>query len=220
MTDFRAVIDAEIEACTRAIIVWTPGSIKRDWVISEADHAHRLGKLINTFAADLDPVHIPKPFGQVNALALEDRDKIIATLARARPPPKQPPRLTLVPASQIYPVAEAAQLVDTARRLGAEAEREGWEADPADYAIHLITAAEEVLEAIEQFEEGVQIADLPTFLDRVWVRRLQRVIEERRKTLKKEIDWLHGHTTHGVISGARNDLHFSAEQLIEACCHK
>lgn len=44
---FRTVIDAEIDACTRAIIIWTPQSIKRDWVVSEAEHAHRLGKLIN-----------------------------------------------------------------------------------------------------------------------------------------------------------------------------
>lgn len=217
---FRAVIDEQIEACTRAIIIWTPSSIKRDWVLSEADHAHRLGKLINVVAEGLDAARIPKPFGQVNALVVDDRDKIIATLARAKPPKKQPPRLTLVPAGLTYPVPEAAQLVETARNLEAETQREDWEKDPDDYAIHLITAAEEVWAAIEEFEEAVQSAELPEFAQRVWLRRLHKVIGEHKGTIKKELRWLHGRITHGVISGARGDLHYAAESLIEACIRK
>lgn len=215
---FRSVIDAQIEACTRAVIIWTPQSIKRDWVISEADHAHRLGKLTNTYASGLDLAQIPKPFAQVNAVALKDRDKIIATLVRAKKVPSKKTALLSIAASrQIYPVAEAAQIVETAQRLDAETQHEGWEADRADYAIHLITAAEEVLQAIEAFEDGLQSAELTDFSHRVWLRRLQRVIEDGRKTLKKEINWLQAHTTHGVVSGARNDLHFTAGQFLEAC---
>lgn len=217
---FRSVIDEEIEACTRAIIIWTPGSIRRDWVLSEATHAHRLGRLLNTYAGGLDPNDIPKPFDQVNAASLDDRKKILASLARATPPKKQVPRLSLVPSTQVYPVDEAELIVETARRLEAETQREDWEKDPDDYAIHLMTAAEEVLEAIEKFEEAVQFADLPEFAQRVWLRRLQKAIEERRKTLKKELNWLGAHVTHGVISGARGDLHYAAENLIEACTHK
>ena len=70
---FRNVIDHEIDACTRAIIIWTPQSITRPWVIAQADHASRLGKLINTVALGVDINRLPKPFGNINALTLEDR---------------------------------------------------------------------------------------------------------------------------------------------------
>jgi hypothetical protein len=214
---FRRVIDTEIDSCTRAIIIWTPQSVERDWVISEAEHAHRLGKLVNTFAGGLDPVRIPKPFGQVNAVPLEDRQKIVATLSRA---------VTLsspgafAPADAAYPISEAAKIVEAAARLDAEAQREGWEADLRDYAIHLITAATEVIRALDAFEAPVASAKLPQFSQRVWVQRLASAIDGARHTLEKEIDWLRTHPTHGVISNSRNDLHFTSEHLMETCRHK
>jgi len=107
--------------------------------------------------------------------------------------------------------------VDTAHRLEEETQRDGWEADPHDYAIHLITAAEELWATLDAFEEAVPNADLHEFSQRVWLRRLQTVIEERRPTLKKEIRWLNAHTSHGVISGSRHDLQYAAEELITAC---
>jgi hypothetical protein len=110
---FRRVIDSEIEACTRATIIWTPQSIEGDWVISEAEHAHRLGELVNTFAGGLDPVRIPKPFGQVNAVLLEDRRKIIAALSRAASPGP-----SFAPAGAVYPIGEAANIVTTPWRGG------------------------------------------------------------------------------------------------------
>lgn len=217
---FRTVIDAEIDACTRAIIIWTPQSIKRDWVVSEAEHAHRLGKLINTYAAGLDPVQIPKPFGQVNAVPIDDRQKIIAALSRAaKPAVKTSLPVNSVPTRQTYPVYGTGTLINTAIRLRSEAQKEGWEADPADYVIHLMTAAEEVHQAIDDFEIGVRSVELPEFSDRVWVRRVQRVVDEGLKTIKKEINWLRSHNSHGVISGARGDLQYVADQLIEACNH-
>jgi hypothetical protein len=216
---FGAVIDGEIEACTRAIIIWTPRSIKRDWVVSEAQHAHRLGKLVNIVAEGLDPVNIPKPFGLVNAVALEDRTKIIATIDRAKKPTVKKAPVRASTRKRTYPITEAAYIVQAAEQLTAEAKHEGWEADPDDYAIHLITAADELLEAIAAFEKCAQSANLVEFTERVWLRRLQRAIEARRHTVKKEIRWLSKHTTHGVISGARNDLQDSADALIAACIH-
>jgi hypothetical protein len=218
---FRAVIDAEIESCARAIIIWTPESIQRDWVISEAEHAHRLGKLINTFAAGLDPVYIPKPFGQINAVALEDRQKIIAALSRAtQASPTKSSSPSLAAASRTYPVSEAAKIVETAMRLDAEAQRQDWEQDLHDYTIHLITAAKEVLQAMDTFELEVASTNLPDFSQRVWVHRLGLAINGGRATINKEIGWLQSHPTPLVTANARNDLRFTAENLIEACCHK
>lgn len=215
---FRAVIDEEIEACTRAIIIWTPSSVTREWVVAEADHAHRLGKLINTAALGVDINRLPKPFGQINALALDDRDKIIATVKRAKERVAKAPSTNSARAK--YPIGGALFLLEAAERLDAQTRREDWETDLGDYAIHLITAAEEVLVAMSRFETQADIATVGEFADRIWVRRVKAVIAERRKTLGKEIGWLQSHTTHGVITGARGDLRFTAEQLIEACCHK
>jgi hypothetical protein len=216
---FRAVIDAEIEACARAIIIWTPQSIQRDWVISEADHAHRRGKLVNTFAGGLDPVRIPKPFAQINAVALEDRQRIIAALSRAAEPNKSPGP-SLAAAGEAYPIGEAAKIVETALRLDAEAQRQDWEQDLHDYTIHLITAAKEVLQAMDTFELGVASTNLPDFSQRVWVHRLGLAINGGRATINKEISWLQSHPTPLVTENARHDLRFTAENLIEACRHK
>ena len=179
---FRAVIDAEIEACTRAIIIWTPQSIQRDWVVSEAEHAHRLGKPVNTFAGGLDPVRIPKPFGQINAVALEDRQKIIAALSRAAQPSlKKSPGPSLAAAGEAYPISEAVKIVETAMRLDAEARRQDWAQDLRDYTIHLITAAKEVLQAMDTFEAAVPSVELPNFTQRVWVNRLGHAIDGGRE---------------------------------------
>lgn len=213
---FRRVIDDEIEACTRAIIIWTPQSITRQWVVAEADHANRLGKLINTVALGVDINRLPKPFGNINALALEDRQKIIATVQRAKDRGALAAH-TLSDARNKLPIGGAIFLLDAAERLGAQTRREDWKNDLEDYAIHLITAAEEVLHAMAMFETQADFASIPEFADRVWVRRLKGVIAERRKTLTKEINWLQSHSTHGVVTGARGDLQYAAEQIVEAC---
>ncbi len=213
---FRDVIDDEIDACTRAIIIWTPQSITRPWVVAEADHANRLGKLINTVALGVDINRLPKPFGIINALALEDRRKIIATVRRAKDRGAMAAH-TLGAARDKFPIGGAIFLLGAAERLAAQTKREDWENDLEDYAIHLITAAEEVLEAITMFETQADFANIPEFADRVWVRRLKGVIAEQRKTLTKEINWLQSHNTHGVVTGARGDLRFAAEQIVEAC---
>ena len=192
-----------------------------DWVISEAEHAYRLGKLVNTFAGALDPDRIPKPFGQINAVALENRRKIIAALSRAAQPlPIKSPGPSLALGGQAYPVSEAAEIVETAMRLDAEAQRQDWEQDLHDYTIHLVTAAKEVLQAMDTFELGVASINLPDFSQRVWVHRLGLAINGGRATINKEISWLQSHPTPLVTANARQDLRFTAENLIETCRHK
>ncbi len=78
--DFHDAIDKNLDLCKAAIIIWTEESIKSKWVRSEADHALRLDKLINTHVQGVDPAAIPKPFNQIHSVALEDRAAIIGAL--------------------------------------------------------------------------------------------------------------------------------------------
>ena len=50
---FRDVINAELARARAAVVIWTPASVKSDWVISEVTRAHRRRVLIAVHAADL-----------------------------------------------------------------------------------------------------------------------------------------------------------------------
>ena len=97
--DFHEAIDTHLDLCHAAIIIWTPESIKSKWVRSEADHALRLEKLINTHVPGLDPATIPKPFNQIHSVGLADRTAIIEAVTpylsarkRRKPPTEADPR--------------------------------------------------------------------------------------------------------------------------------
>ena len=64
---FRNKIDEQLDDCAVAIVIWTPTSVKSKWVIAEAEHADRLGKLVTARSPNLDPIRIPKPFGVYHA---------------------------------------------------------------------------------------------------------------------------------------------------------
>ncbi len=74
---FRAKIDAELDACSAAVIIWSAQSANSYWVLSEADHALRQGKLVNAHHTDIRPDHLPKPFGQIHAVPVADTKSII-----------------------------------------------------------------------------------------------------------------------------------------------
>src|SRR5262245_34766635 len=71
---FRKEIDAQLDAA--GAVLWTPESIRSLWVPSEADHALRQGKLVNTHVHELAPEQIPKPFNQIHSVAIENRDSV------------------------------------------------------------------------------------------------------------------------------------------------
>ena len=50
---YRGEIDQHLNGCKVAIIIWTPESIKSDWVLAEADHAWQLNKLINVHVSEV-----------------------------------------------------------------------------------------------------------------------------------------------------------------------
>ena len=97
---FRDAIYRELDAAKAAIVIWSPSSIKSDWVISEATRARAQGKLIPLRSPEVGLSDIPPPFGVLHTDKLEDRDRIYAALrkfgliakqpgkpARARPAP-------------------------------------------------------------------------------------------------------------------------------------
>jgi ABC-type amino acid transport substrate-binding protein len=77
---FRAEIDAQLDTCKATVIVWSPESVRSDWVLAEAEHARAQGKLVNAFAPDLDPAAIPKPFNQTHAVPLHDLPAVVAAI--------------------------------------------------------------------------------------------------------------------------------------------
>lgn len=77
---YRTTLDEQIEAAKAVIIIWTPESINSLWVVAEAEHALRLGKLFNTLHG-VQPEKVPKPFNQVHGVDVTDRAAILTALS-------------------------------------------------------------------------------------------------------------------------------------------
>jgi ABC-type amino acid transport substrate-binding protein len=80
--DFLEHIEERLEDCKVAVIIWTPESIKSAWVRSEANHALRLNKLINTHDRRVRIDQIPKPFDQFHSVSLRDRTALIDAIKK------------------------------------------------------------------------------------------------------------------------------------------
>jgi WD40 repeat protein len=79
---FRDVINAELARARAAIVIWTPTSVKSDWVISEVTRAHRRRVVIAVHSADLNLDDIPPPFDVVHTEPVANRAAIFAALAK------------------------------------------------------------------------------------------------------------------------------------------
>lgn len=83
---FRGVIEEEIRNAQAMIVIWTRTSVKKDFVLDEAERAKKNGRLIPV-SFDLDP-DLPLGFGQLNYVDLSlwkgaVKDKQLAELDRA-----------------------------------------------------------------------------------------------------------------------------------------
>jgi WD40 repeat protein len=79
---FRDAIREELAKARAAIVIWTPASVKSNWVISEATRAHKRGILIAVRSADLDIDDIPAPFDVMHTELVANRPSIFAALAK------------------------------------------------------------------------------------------------------------------------------------------
>jgi hypothetical protein len=79
---FRDVINAELARARAVIVIWSPPSVKSDWVISEAARAHRRGIMIGVCTPDLHTDEIPPPFDVLHTELVTKRAAIVGALAK------------------------------------------------------------------------------------------------------------------------------------------
>ncbi len=89
---FREVIDRELDAAAVVIVIWTEHSIASNWVIAEADHANRQGKLITVRVSDLEVWTIPKPYNTYHTESVDDHAAILRAIRRLAGLPERPGR--------------------------------------------------------------------------------------------------------------------------------
>jgi hypothetical protein len=78
---FREAINARIDTARAVVALWSEHSVKSDWVIYEADRAHKAGKLVPLRMASLAPDRVPAPYPAVlNILVLGDDGALTRTL--------------------------------------------------------------------------------------------------------------------------------------------
>jgi hypothetical protein len=83
---YRDEIMKQLAAARAVITIWSPNSIKSDWVRAEAGRAKADGKLIPVKTPDLTYADIPLPFGEMHTENVASteliRAAIVAQLAK------------------------------------------------------------------------------------------------------------------------------------------
>src|SRR5262249_33549706 len=83
---YRDEIMKQLVSARAVIAIWTPNSVKSDWVRAEAGAAKKDGKLIPVKTADVAYADIPLPFGEMHTENLEAnqliRPAVVAQLAK------------------------------------------------------------------------------------------------------------------------------------------
>jgi formylglycine-generating enzyme required for sulfatase activity len=77
---FRRQILERLEAARAVIVIWTPASVTSEFVLDEADHAKRAGKLIPVRVPELSTHDIPLGHRQGQTYPLAERHRIIGAL--------------------------------------------------------------------------------------------------------------------------------------------
>ncbi len=75
-------------------------------------------------------------------------------------------------------------------------------------------------DAVQSFLARLPLKGIANYEDRVWVNELEAAGRKAQRQLQKEQAWLRGNLTRPIILGARNDLSWAADQLIEAATPK
>ncbi len=92
---FRDAINRELDAADAVVVIWTPQSVKSEWVLSEAETGRRLKKLVTLRTRDVEPWQFPRPFDTLHTLFVDDHVAILTDLARfGLGSPSAPPTTT------------------------------------------------------------------------------------------------------------------------------
>lgn len=214
---FRAEIDAQLNACSAAVVIWSDKSSKSDWVLSEAEHAMRRGKLVNAHHIDMKPEDLPKPFGQIHAVPLTDTVRIIKAVQHIRN--GKPPAPTVTSVGEAVAASFITESIEDALRwaphLRELADREDWEDDVA-YSTGLLRLAQKLEMPLRLFRERLPYPEITSYGGRRLVERHDVATRYAAQILSKEISWLQGHPDKkSVVSNARGDLSYAANRFLK-----
>ena len=214
---FRAEIDAQLDACSATVIIWSAQSSGSDWVRSEADHARRQGKLVNAHHTDIVPEDLPKPFGQIHSVPLADTDRIIkaVNLLKGGKLPAPTDSSSLEASATRFITEAISDALKYAVGLRHIADREDWE-DDRSYAETLLRIAEQVETPLRLFRDRLPYDEVTSYRGRRLIELLDSATEHPIHQIAKEIRWLREYGDRkGVVIGARGDLSNAAAQLVE-----
>jgi hypothetical protein len=94
---YRDEIMKQLASARAVIAIWTPNSIRSDWVRAEAGAAKKDGKLIPVKTADVAYADIPLPFGEMHTENLDSSQLIrAAVVAQLAKPAAEPSALALL----------------------------------------------------------------------------------------------------------------------------
>ncbi len=79
---FQRQTAEQLDAAKGVIVIWSPSSVKSNWVYAEASRGMRANKLITLRSPNLDVSDIPVPFNTLHTVPLADGTAILAGLAR------------------------------------------------------------------------------------------------------------------------------------------
>jgi hypothetical protein len=102
---YRDEIMTELAAARAVIVLWTPTSIKSDFVRAEAGRAKAEGKLIPVKASDVNYSDIPLPFGEMHTEDIGNRELIrAAVVSQLAKPALQPTALQVASKTLRYQI--------------------------------------------------------------------------------------------------------------------
>src|SRR5215831_11771800 len=78
--EYRDAIVAELVRARAAVVIWSPNSVRSDWVRSEAGRAHGDRKLIPVRTAGVDYKGIPPPFDVLHTEPIGNLENLRAAI--------------------------------------------------------------------------------------------------------------------------------------------
>jgi hypothetical protein len=80
--NFGRVIRDALRAAKVVIVIWSDASAVSDYLLDEATFARDAGKLITTHLPGFDTANIPFGFGRLQSERVDDRARLMRSLAR------------------------------------------------------------------------------------------------------------------------------------------
>ena len=83
---FQDALTAQINAAVAVVVIWTPSSVRSDWVYSEARRGVEQKKVVQARTRDLTIDDLPAPFDAFHCPFLDDTDAVLRAVRRLAEP--------------------------------------------------------------------------------------------------------------------------------------